>query len=420
MRRTGHVVSDAVDRPHAPVPLRVLLVTGEYPPMRGGIGDYSALLQAALLQQGIDVWVLTSTKAATGGPAAPAASHVPVLPHVASWDFRCWAELEAAIAVAQPDVVHVQYQAGAFDLHPAIPLWPLRRRFRRPRPKIVVTFHDLRVPYLFPKAGPLRHLVILALAVGADRAIVTNEEDAVRLRWLGTRVRRIPIGSNIPVVPCDEQQRQAVRRRFGVTPDELLLGYFGFLTPTKGVDLLLRALPQLEQLGIRPRLLMIGGGAGESAASNLEYDCLIRGMAEAPERKGKVLWTGFLTPEEVSVTLQAIDLCVLPYREGASFRHGTLAAALVHGLPIVTTLPPLPGPSNSLLDGTHVALVPPDDPQELAHTIARLARDPKQRTVLAHGAARLGKQFRWGQIAARTVALYRDVLGLDGIGSEAS
>ncbi|MBK9234160.1 MAG: hypothetical protein IPO15_25800 [Anaerolineae bacterium] len=64
----------------------------------------------------------------------------------------------AAIRQIQPAVVLIQYQTAAFGLHPAVNLLPgwLRLRLGRRRPRLITTFHDLKFPYLFPKAGPLR------------------------------------------------------------------------------------------------------------------------------------------------------------------------------------------------------------------------------------------------------------------------
>ena len=67
----------------------------------------------------------------------------------------------------------------------------------------------------------------------------------------------------------------------------------------------------------------------------------------------------------------AVDCAVLPYREGASLRHGSLMAALAHGLPIVSTRPPesaheASGAFPLLCDGESALLVAPDDPATAA------------------------------------------------------
>ena len=67
----------------------------------------------------------------------------------------------------RPDVVHIQYQSAAYGCIGAVNFLPWRLRLARPGPALT-TFHDLRLPYLFPKAGPLRWQAVLALARGSD------------------------------------------------------------------------------------------------------------------------------------------------------------------------------------------------------------------------------------------------------------
>jgi hypothetical protein len=77
--------------------------------------------------------------------------------------------------------IHLQYQTGAFGMHPAINLLPQRLRRLRSRPCIVVTAHDLRLPYLFPKGDRLRTWVTQRLFDDADMLIVTNDDDLRRV-----------------------------------------------------------------------------------------------------------------------------------------------------------------------------------------------------------------------------------------------
>ena len=80
------------------------------------------------------------------------------------WDWRILFTLPR-VAIRQAwDVVHIHYQPGAFGLHGAICLLPrFIRRYPTP-PAIVTTFHDLQVPYLFPKAGGLRRRIVQDMA----------------------------------------------------------------------------------------------------------------------------------------------------------------------------------------------------------------------------------------------------------------
>ena len=78
---------------------------------------------------------------------------------------------------------------------PAINFLPWRLRGIAPA---VVTFHDLRVPYLFPKANGLRGWVVRTMARRSAGCIATNAADLTRLQqWTDKPLRHIPIGSNI-------------------------------------------------------------------------------------------------------------------------------------------------------------------------------------------------------------------------------
>lgn len=371
--------------------------------MQGGVGDYTREIGLALHGLGCQVHVATSTQA---GPAEGLIVH----PVVRRWGWGCWHLLLDLIRTLRPDVVHVQYQAAAYSLHPAINLLPRRLRLLgRHRPPTAVTFHDLKVPYLFPKAGSLRRRVVNELARCSDAAITTNRQDFEQLQHdLGRPPALIPIGSNI--APClpPNYDRDAWRARWGAGPDDLLLSFFGFINDRKGVDTLLHALKLLvaDPLpAVTPRLLFIGGQTGSSDPTNVACLARIQALIARLELQDRIRWTGYLPAEEVSACFAAADLCVLPFRDGVSFLHGTLHAALAHGVPIITTEPHVPLPE--LVPGENIYLVPREDAQALAGAIRYLAARPELRHTLGAGARALAELFRWDRIAQATLNLYR-------------
>jgi len=378
------------------------MITAEYPPRQGGVGDYTAMLCRHLHRQGVETTVVTTKHPAPEDSSPPASRVVP------SWGWPAWPTLESASHGT--DVIHIQYQTAAYGLHPAINLWPCWMRRHRRRPRLVVTFHDLRVPYLFPKAGRMRWWVTLALARGSDAVIVTNTADERRLRdsGLGAHVHQIPLGNNIPVAPPEGYDRQAWRARLAVGKDECLLVHFGFLNSSKGCETLIEAVAQLRQTGKPVRLLMVGGRTGDADPTNVAYAKQIEARIAAAGVAQAVIWTDFTAPDKVSGHLLAGDVAVLPYRDGVSFRRTTLITALAHGLPVVTTRPSPAIPA--LRDGENVALVPPDDAAALARSIARILSDDDTRRRLAEGARELGTTFDWENIARRTAGLYRSIL----------
>jgi glycosyltransferase involved in cell wall biosynthesis len=389
--------------------MRIGLISGEFPPMQGGVGDFTRELARALATLGHDVHVLTSQRT---DDKQPDSTGEPYALHrlVSSWGWGCWRTVRRWIAAHRPDAVNLQYQAAAYAMRPAIHLLPWRLRRLIHRPAVVVTYHDLKVPYLFPKAGPLRWQAVLSLARWSDAAIVTNEQDRrtlSRYPALAASVALIPIGSNIAVQPPDGYDRAAWRARYGVARDDLLLAYFGFLKESKGGETLIRALHRLaidSPAGMNPHLLMVGGRVSSADPTDHAYLRRIEALISQLGLTDCIHWTGYTPPEQVSANLLAADACVLPYRDGASFRRGSFMAALAHGRPVVSTVPQVP--LSELHDGENVLLVPPDEAQALAAAVARLAANPALRQRLGDGARELSRQFTWDRIAVRTADLF--------------
>ncbi len=398
--------------------MRVLYITGEYPSMQGGVGDYTRRLSQALGGLGVDVHVLTHVEA--GGDHLrpnPEPYEPTVYPEVERFDWGLWQRTARLVRELRPDIVHIQYQSAAYDLHPAVNILPWFLRMRRDRPRLVTTFHDLRYPYLFPKAGPLRWQAVLALLRGSDRSVITNLADWAHLArtTLLPRLVPIPIGSNIRCQPPADFDRARQRARWGAGPQDWLLAYFGFLNRGKGGETLVRALAELVRGGRPAHLLMVGGKIGSSDPTNAAYLARVEALIADLGIADRVHWTGFTDASQVSANLLATDCAVLPYREGASLRHGSLMAALAHGLPIVTTeIPPdlrqVQGVFPMLQDGESARLVPPEEPALLAAAVTEVMDDPALRARLAAGALALSRQFEWETIARRHVAAYSQLL----------
>ncbi len=408
-------------------PLRICMITGEYPPDEGGVADYTACLVRALSEEGLSVDVLTTRRpgrglpevdgarpdAAAPSPGSPGLGRVAVYRSVRHWHRGAMRGLGRLIELTGPDLVHMQYQAAAYGMHLSIHglTWWLRRRFPIAR---AVTYHDLREPYLFPKAGRLRPWALRQLARHADLALTTNEADRVELERSveGPIQALVPIGSNIADRPPEGFDRHSFRANAGIPTDRLVLAYFGFLNASKGGRTLLEALELLRAAGRDAQLLMIGGAVGASDPTNAAYLAAFEAEAERRGLAEALRWTGHLPPEAVSAWLHAADVVALPYQDGASYRRGSLLAALAHGRPVVTTLPAPAGEGGlpALVDGESARLVDADNGPALAAAINQIADDPDLAARLGQSARELADHFSWQEIARRHVELYREVL----------
>jgi glycosyltransferase involved in cell wall biosynthesis len=396
-------------------PLSVLQVSGEYPPDPGGVGDYTRLLARALIARGNHCSVLTGRSvAAHAPPSLP--GEPPIIPVARDWSWRSLDSVVAAIREHKPGIVHIQYQTGAYGMRPAINFLPVRLRRLNPRPRVVVTAHDLWMPYLLPKAGAIRRWVTRRLLEDADAVIVTNAEDQRRLAGEGTPDRDrylartgiaaevIPIGSNIMPAPPDDFQRDHWRGAHGVREGEVVAVFFGLPTPSKGLRELVLAMARLPA---NLRLHIVGGEPQHP--QERVYLAHVRATIAEHKLEHRIFWSGYVDPPAVSAHLLASDIGVLPFFDGASYRRGSLLAMLAHALPVITTRPPAPL-IPPLVDGEHALLVTPGEESELVDAITRLASDAPLREQLARNGRALSEHFTWPAIAAAHVKLYTTLL----------
>ena len=382
--------------------MRIGLITGEYPPMQGGVGAFTRELARALAEAGHTVRVLTDQQVQSRDEFG-----IQVSGHVTSWNRASLGQIQKWAKDNRLDIVNIQYEAAAFRMSQLIHFLP---RWIADVPA-VTTFHDLLVPYLFPKAGLLRFQAILALVRGSAGVITTNRQDEQRLIDNGIRhLCGIPIGSNIAVNLPPNYDRVAWRESLGIPGDAALVGYFGFLNASKGVDTLLAALNSLLQDGVNAHLLMIGGRTGASDPTNAHYADEIDGLIRQYRLADHIQWTGFVDGPHVSANLTACDVLALPYQDGVSLRRGSFMAAIAHGCAIVTTQPQ--GDVPEVEDRIHALLVPPGDSPALAIGLHEVLSSSDLRAVLNKNALRLAADFTWDRIAKRTLDFFLEIVNV--------
>lgn len=376
--------------------MRIGIVSGEYPPMQGGVGAYTSILAETFHQQGHTVAVLSSAGAHSPDPAISITT-TPNWHPASLLALRRWVQRERL------DMVDLQYQTAAFGMSPVIHFLP----DAIPVPTIT-TFHDLRFPYLFPKAGAFRQWIVRRLARMSAGAIATNHEDELPLRAL-TTTALIPIGSNIRAPLPTPASRQQQRGAWGVRDDQFIIGYFGLMNHSKGLDILLTSLRSLLDSGIPARLMLVGGGLGSSDPTNADFMRGFTAQIAALGLEDAIQATGYLEADSaVAAGLNACDVIALPFADGASYRRGSLMAALQYGCPIITTRPTVSVPAFE--NDQNVRLIPRSDADALTKALRDLWEQPEERARLSAGARNLSSLFDWNQIARAQLAFFERVL----------
>jgi glycosyltransferase involved in cell wall biosynthesis len=196
------------------------------------------------------------------------------------------------------------------------------------------------------------------------------------------------------------------RKKAGAADGDFLLAYFGFINHSKGVDNLLKALAALDVPNIK--LVLIGGRTGTADPTNAAYAASIDKLIADLRLTDSITWTGFVEESEVSQYLRAADVVVLPFRDGASYRRGSLMAAIQQECAIITTYPTQ---GESPFTSANMCLVPSDNPTALANAIQKLVTTPQLRIQLQSGVSQLKQLFDWQVIASAYERLFECVMG---------
>jgi glycosyltransferase involved in cell wall biosynthesis len=184
-----------------------------------------------------------------------------------------------------------------------------------------------------------------------------------------------------------------------VDRNALLIGTFASLGPHGDAGLLLTAFEKVKSE--RSLTLVCLGKSGLRPERRAGSQ---KGNQSAGEGSGDIIWTGPLPHPEVSRLMATCDVFVLPYLDGISSRRTTLAAALLHGLPVLTTRGKQA--DAMFVHRENIYLVPLGDAQAFADGLMELARCPELRTRLALGARALhAARFSWHTIARQVVRL---------------
>jgi glycosyltransferase involved in cell wall biosynthesis len=133
----------------------------------------------------------------------------------------------------------------------------------------------------------------------------------------------------------------------------------------------------------------------------------MEGLLRLLENSEEVQWVrGFdWDSEDASVYLSAADVCVLPFDGGVYMNNSSFAAAIAHGLPVISTRGDLV--EYQLVDQENVYLCPPRNVEALTEAVETIISSASLRTRLQSGAKKLAREwFNWDVAIERTVATF--------------
>jgi glycosyltransferase involved in cell wall biosynthesis len=386
--------------PTAPVRLQAgaglpsrIAVVGNYLPRQCGIATFTTdLCEAISTECGAERLFAVPVNDTESGYRYPAQVRLTL----AQDDLSSYERAADFLNFTNFDLVCLQHEYGIFGGPAGSHILALLRRLKMP---VITTLHTiLREP------SPDQRLVMEEIAAFSDRLIVMSELSSQFLQEIfkvpGSKIDLVPHG--VPDLPFLDPN--FYKDRFGVEGKAVLLT-FGLLSPNKGIENVIQALPQI--LSKHKNVVYMVAGATHPHILRREgdhYRAHLQALVKEIGVESSVIFHNrFVSPEEMVEFIGAADIYITPYRHEAQVVSGTLAYALGAGKAIIST------PywhAIELLDDRRGALVPFQNPDAIARKAIELLDTPAVRHAMRKRAYLYAREMIWKRVAQGYMASF--------------
>ncbi|MBW6399272.1 glycosyltransferase family 4 protein [Roseomonas sp. HJA6] len=374
-------------------PLHRIAFLGNHPPRICGLATFTGDLRNAVAGAVPDAecFVLAMTDAAATYDYPPE-----VWLEIADDDLQAYGHAAEFLNDVNADVLCVQHEYGIFGDADGERVLALLRHARMP---IVATLHTV-----LDHPTPSQFRVMQGLIRHADRLVVmTRRAERILGEVHGVPAERITvIPHGIPETPA-EMPPAAHKVEFGAAGRTVLLT-FGLLSPGKGIEQAIRAMPAI--VASRPDVLYLVLGATHPNVLRRDGEAHRKSLKRLAAQLGVTDHVHFLDRfvdlPTLTRAIAAADIYLTPYLNEAQSVSGTLAYSFGMGKAVIST--PYWHAAELLAEGRGV-LVPFADPAAIASAVIGLLNDPERLRTMREAAYSLGQDMRWSRIGAR----YRDV-----------
>jgi glycosyltransferase involved in cell wall biosynthesis len=295
------------------------------------------------------------------------------------------------------DLVCLQHEYGIFGGRAGSHILGLLEELRMP---VVTTFHTV-----LQDPDPDQRRVLERVAALSARIVVMSHHGKKLLSEvygvLSEKIEVIPHG--IPDVPFIEPGES--KALFGVADKTVLLS-FGLLSPDKGIEGVISALPAI--LKRHPHVVYIVLGATHPHVKRSEGETyrlsLQRVAAENGVEANVIFYNRFVDSGELNAFIDATDIYITPYLKATQITSGTLAYTVGAGKAVVST--PYWYAEEILAEGRGV-LVPFADPAAISREVNGLLADAPRRLAMRERAYRFGRNMIWSTVARDYMNLFR-------------
>lgn len=320
---------------------KIIIITAEFPPMRGGVADYTYYI-AKYLSKDYEVYIITSQQKGYGGNSLfifrqhrlsenmVKENDFKVLYLIEDWGIKSLAKIISEIRKVNAKIVIIQYEPYMYNYY-GIPVW-LMALFLLCKIigcKIGMKIHEVAIKF---SKNPInifiaiiQRFIVYILVLLSDFCFANMLEHARMAKFFCKEIKVVPIGSNI--IASDMQKIELIEKakelKMRLSQSKyFLISSFGTDAYYKNYKTIIEVLKEISNV----RLIYIGVGS------------ILKGIVKELNMEDRVIITGYLHPKDVYTYLMSCDLFIFLHADikgGVGTKSGALMAAYYANLPIL-------------------------------------------------------------------------------------
>jgi glycosyltransferase involved in cell wall biosynthesis len=371
-----------MDPPYSRTPLSRVVILGTHSPRLCGIATFTTDLAVAIAESDPDVQV--GVVAMTDGEYDYPSS---VFAQIPDSDPNAYKLAADAINGSDADVLCVQHEYGIFGGDHGAYLLELLRNVQKP---IVTTLHTiLRTPTsnqkeVFDEILSRSTRIVVMSHTARDLLSKVHGVDPAKVDY-------IPHG--IPEIT----RNAGLSLRAEIGGDGPIILTFGLLSPDKGIENVIRALPQIAAIHPDVKYVVVGATHPhiKAAVGETYRQSLIQLATELEMLEHVQFIDEFVSIERLVEYLSATDFYITPYLNPMQITSGTLAYSMGAGKVVIST--PYVYAEEVLANGRGI-LVPFQDPQAITDAVLRSCSNAEEHRAMTVRSRKFGSQMLWKRV----------------------
>lgn len=299
----------------------------------------------------------------------------------------------------QADIVHVQFEPGAFGsalMLKGTSIPEFFKKLAKPKTaKIVTTIHEINETKIKNPKSFFVHLyqkIINSHVLNNSDLIIVHSRKLEQ--FANNKGKKVVFMSHGTMETQKAISKTTAKKKLGLQ-GKTILTIFGFVEPRKQHAKIINLLPELDK-----NIVLVIAGKG---AKSDEYENSLKKIVKELNLENRVIFTGFVKDAEKKTIFSATDLMLYPYKD--IYQSGSMNEALSFSKPILA----------SNIDGfkefqKDFGCIEIAEEHKWKQKIIHLLKNKKLQKTLAKKAKKYCSENSWKKTAEKTIKEYKKLL----------